>query len=233
MSTEPIAGIPGVYGVMSEAVNAYILKDDDGSVAVIDTGLPSASKRILAQLEAIGNTPQDVKHILITHADLDHIGGLNGLVKATQAPVYASAAAAEHLQKRTVPPHLSQPMKTVAALVNRLMVRPVTVQHTVSGGDVLPIAGGMQVIATPGHTPDHVSFFWERERVLFVGDLLRNQPDFALTPERITWDMAAAHASARAVLALKPAVICVGHGAVWTAEADPTGIDNLLATLSS
>ena len=109
--------------------------------------------------------------------------------------------------------------------------RAVTVHHRVSDAETLPIAGGIQVIATPGHTPDHVCYFWERERVLFAGDLLNNRSGLSLTPDRITWNMATAHASARRVLQLDPAVICTGHGEVWRAAHDPDRVKNLLASL--
>ena len=100
-----------------------------------------------------------------------------------------------------------------------------------SDGETLSIAGGIQVMVTPGHTPDHVCYFWERERVLFAGDLLNNRAGLTLTPDRITWDMAKAHASAQRVLQLDPALICMGHGQVWRAADDPDRVKNLLASL--
>jgi hypothetical protein len=44
--------------------------------------------------------------------------------------------------------------------------------------------------------------------------------------------MAAAQRSARAVIALNPVVICVGHGPVWRAEKDPERLAALLASLT-
>jgi glyoxylase-like metal-dependent hydrolase (beta-lactamase superfamily II) len=227
MSEKSQAVAPGVYGIVGSAVNVYVLDDAESGVTIIDTGMPGTIQRIWDLLQDIGRQPDDVEHILITHADLDHVGSLSRLVKATGAPVYASAEAAQYIQKRRSPPHLKMPSKMFAGIINFLVQRAVPVDYMVTDDQVLDIAGGIRVIATPGHTPDHVSFFWERERVLFVGDLIRNVDGLSLTPPRITWNMNEARASVEKVRALDPAVMCFGHGEVWSAERDPDGIKDL------
>ena len=104
------------------------------------------------------------------------------------------------------------PFKLFAAATNKLFARAITVDHIVSGDQVLSIAGGIRVIDTPGHTPDHVSFFWEAARVLFVGDLLRNFGGLTVSPPNITWVMDQVRASAKKLSALDPVVMCIGHG---------------------
>lgn len=226
LNTQAIA--PGVYCLSGKAVNLFVLDDAESGVTLVDTGMPGATNRVLTLLRVMGRTPQDVKHILITHADLDHVGSLRGLVKATGASVYASAQTAHYLQKRRSPPHLKMPYKAITAMLDLLFMRANTVDHTVTGDQVLDIAGGIRVIETSGHTPDHVSYFWERERMLFVGDLLRNVNGLALTSPSVTWDMEQARTSARKIPALDPAVMCFGHGDTWTAEDDPDWITHLL-----
>ena len=227
----PEAYVPGLYGVVGGVVNVFVLEDAESGLTVIDTGLPGSTRSVLDLIEALGHSPHDVRHILITHSDTDHVGGLKALVDATGAAVYASAEAAGYIQRRASPPHLPMPKQLTAAVTNWFMRRAVTVGHRVSDGETLPIAGGIQVIATPGHTPDHMCYYWERERVLFAGDLLNNRSGLSLTPDRITWNMATAHASARRVLQLDPAVIGMGHGEVWRAADDPDRVKNLLASL--
>ncbi|MBN1202008.1 MAG: MBL fold metallo-hydrolase [Anaerolineae bacterium] len=231
MSDKPQAYAPGVYGLVGGAVNVYILDDADSGVTIIDAGLPLAAGRVLGLIRDIGRKPEDVKHILITHADVDHVGSLKPLVDATGADVVASAESETFIRRRSNPPHIALPMSLLSRAVSLVFRRAVPVNRIVAGSDVLDIAGGIRVIATPGHTPDHVSYFWERERVLFSGDLLNNTDGLRLTPPRITWSMAAAHDSARKVLALNPAVICAGHGDVWLAEKEPERIEALLASL--
>jgi glyoxylase-like metal-dependent hydrolase (beta-lactamase superfamily II) len=227
----PEAIAPGLYGLVGGAVNVFVLDDGESGLTVIDAGLPGGTGRVLELIRALGHSPQDVRHILITHTDTDHVGGLKPLAGATGAAVYASDESAGYLQRRTSPPHMRMPARFFAAAVSWLLLRAVTVDHRVPDGEMLPIAGGIQVIATPGHTPDHVCYYWGRERVLFAGDLLNNRSGLTLTPHRITWDMTRARASARRVLQLDPALICMGHGKVWRAADDPDRVKNLLASL--
>jgi glyoxylase-like metal-dependent hydrolase (beta-lactamase superfamily II) len=221
---------PGVYA-LSGAVNQYILDDPQGSVTLIDAGLPGSTRRVLQLLDKIGRAAQDIQHILITHADIDHVGDLKVLVKATGARVIASALSQTYIQRRQTPPHMPVPYKYLAGTIASLLMKPAPVDQTVNDQDQLDIAGGIQVIATPGHTPDHVSYFWIRERVLFVGDLLQNMGKLKLMPNMITHDKQAARASARRVLALDPAFICPGHGQVWSAEQAPEQRDRLRDSL--
>jgi glyoxylase-like metal-dependent hydrolase (beta-lactamase superfamily II) len=69
------------------------------------------------------------------------------------------------------------------------------------------------VLATPGHTPDHFSFFSPTAGVLFAGDALNTRDGrINLTPPRITADKTAARQSGIRLLELSPAVIACGHG---------------------
>jgi glyoxylase-like metal-dependent hydrolase (beta-lactamase superfamily II) len=232
VADKPKSYAPGLYGVIGAASNVYVVDDAASGLIVVDAGIPGYDGRILGLVRDLGYAPQDVKQILITHADIDHVGGLKSLVDATRAAVYASPESAKYIRTRRNPPHMKMPMAVVATVVSWLSRRAVPVGYRVSDGDLLNLAGGMRVIATPGHTPDHTCYFWERERVLFAGDLLNHVRDLALTPGRITWKMTAARQSARRVLAFDPAIICIGHGPVWLAKDDPNGISALLASLN-
>jgi glyoxylase-like metal-dependent hydrolase (beta-lactamase superfamily II) len=98
-------------------------------------------------------------------------------------------------------------------------------------GDTLPFLGGLQVLATPGHTMDHFSFFSPSTGVLFVGDALNTRDGrINLTPPRITADKTAAHRSATRLLQLSPTVIACGHGTPSTRHT-PDDLTNLLHSL--
>ena len=43
-------------------------------ITLIDTGLPGSEEAIFGALESLGRSPADIKLVLITHADGDHIG---------------------------------------------------------------------------------------------------------------------------------------------------------------
>ena len=104
----------------------------------------------------------------------------------------------------------------VTQLSRRLSGPTHPVSRTLGEGDEI---GGLKVIETPGHTPGHLSFWGEIERVLILGDLLfhRNPVTFRkglVEPFRfVTFDRRLNHTSARKVAALEPRVVCFGHGA--------------------
>jgi len=53
-------------------------------------------------------------------------------------------------------------------------MEPVTIDQPLSDGEILPIAGGIEVIHTPGHCAGHVALLWRPGRMLFAGDVCTN-----------------------------------------------------------
>ena len=74
--------IDNIFVVPRVIANTYVILDGDG-LTVIDAGLPRSEKKILAYVTSLGKSARDVKRIIITHADLDHFGGLAALQKAS------------------------------------------------------------------------------------------------------------------------------------------------------
>ena len=68
--------IHGVYQLPNSFVNLYLILEQHG-LTLIDTGLQkSGAAVVLAALAQLGRQPSDLKRILITHADPDHIGSV-------------------------------------------------------------------------------------------------------------------------------------------------------------
>ena len=110
----PEAFAPGLYGIVGATVNIFVLEDAESGLTVIDAGLPGSTPGVLKLVQELGHSAHDVRHILITHADTDHVGGLKALADATGADVYASALAAGYIERRTSPPHLPMPKRLIA-----------------------------------------------------------------------------------------------------------------------
>jgi len=150
-----------VHVIPSRIVNAYLIVDADG-LTLIDTGLARNGKQILNYIAGLGYSPQDLKHIVITHADGDHVGGLAALKVASGARVYASPVEAEAIAAG----RMSRELKLrgllkwlFAAAAPFFKVKPAAVDERVADGQVLPALGGLRVVATPGHTPGHISLY--------------------------------------------------------------------------
>ena len=175
MSASPIA--PGVYRVTAGAVGLFLIDVPEG-VVVIDAGFPGNVDRIMSGIKSIGRIPTDVNDILITHYHNDHVGSLGPLADAARAKVWVPKGDATLIREGGRPPEMEH-RGLLGVVVSRFTkmpdVSPHRVDEEVSGGDELPLAGGIQVIAAPGHTPGHVCYLWPQHGgVLFVGDAAAN-----------------------------------------------------------
>lgn len=202
---------PNVYWINGGSSNFYLAADDDG-LLLVDAGMPRREKLVWEQMAALGRQPTDLTRILVTHADMDHVGSLAAIQRATGAKVYAGQATAVLLPNGRSPKH----MPWFAQLIIDTFMRygKVSANHieVVEPGQTLPFLGGIQVLATPGHTLDHLSYFALANGVLFAGDALNTRQGLATTPPAISADMDAAKRSAIQLLELAPATFACGHG---------------------
>jgi glyoxylase-like metal-dependent hydrolase (beta-lactamase superfamily II) len=128
--------------------------------------------------------------------------------------VYTGATTAELLSIGKSPQHMPRLIQFVLDRFMGYPLVPMAAIQVVRDGDILPVLGGLHVLATPGHTLDHHSFFSPTTGVLFAGDALNTRDDrLQSTPKRITADETAARQSALRLLELTPSVIACGHGA--------------------
>ena len=139
--------------------NTYVLRADGSERAiVIDPG--DNGEQLL---EAIGKLGATVEAILITHTDVDHVGAVAPLAKATGAPVYCPKLEVDRLADIMghVPIDGIGPYEGYDA------------DETVEGGETLDLAGlRIEVVATPGHTEGHVTYVFPDEGVIASGDVL-------------------------------------------------------------
>ena len=210
--------------------NVYLAVEPP-NIVLVDTGMPRKQGTIFDFLHTLGHAPTDLTHILVTHADMDHVGSLAALQAASGARVWAGADAAQLISRGQSPKHMPP---VVQWIIDTFMKYGAVAQDKVSifqDGDTLPFLGGLQVLATPGHTLDHFSFFSPSTGVLFVGDALNTRDGrINLTPPRITADKTAARRSAIRLLHLSPTVIACGHGTPSTRHT-PDDLTNLLHSL--
>jgi hydroxyacylglutathione hydrolase len=136
--------------------NCYLVRRDGSDRALlIDPG--DEAKKLQGAMEQLGVEPEA---ILLTHTHFDHIGAVAPLARATGAPVYCP---------REELPVLADPSAFFGAMFGP--VEGWDAEHAIDGGQRLALAGlDVEVVATPGHSPGHVTF--ALDGALFSGDVL-------------------------------------------------------------
>jgi glyoxylase-like metal-dependent hydrolase (beta-lactamase superfamily II) len=207
----------GVFVIPNVAANTYVIEDPDG-LTLIDAGLPRSQGRILRFISGLGRLPHEVRRILLTHADWDHVGSLAALHKATGARSCASRIEAEAIAagRSSRPTKLPASTSFTRRLMRRfLSPRPFQVDEILEDGQVLPILGGLHVVDTAGHCPGHISFFSPSTGILFCGDSMVND-EHGIHGSRpiFTWHPAMAQNAVNKQAALGARIVCSGHGPV-------------------
>ncbi len=222
MAVEEI--VSGVYGIGMGYVNAFFIVGEDG-LTLVDSGLAKKKDTILGAVAGAGRQPQDLKHILITHHHIDHIGSLAALKEATGAKCYVHPADSP-IVRGDEPQPGPNPGSLLGKLAGPLLSRmsppapPADVDVEVADGEELPLAGGIKAVHTPGHTPGHLSFLLPSKNVLFVGDAAANMLRLGLPIGMFTADREQAKESIGKLAALEFDVACFGHGRVLKGEAN-------------
>jgi glyoxylase-like metal-dependent hydrolase (beta-lactamase superfamily II) len=180
-------------------VNAYFVQEEDG-LTLVDTTMNAAEQLIRA-------APGPIRRIALTHGHGDHVGSLDALkqrlpkVEVLMPEIDAQIHAGEREKTRGSWPKI----ETVPDVRLR-------------EGDRV---GSLEVVATPGHTPGHVSFLDTRDRALIAGDVFTSYGRVETTSRlywrfpfatTATWDKEQNVASAQKLRALDPSVLFVGHG---------------------
>lgn len=208
---------PNVFQLTSLlAFNVYLVRESDG-FTVIDTSVGGQAKGIV---KAALHLKTPIRRILLTHAHGDHIGSLDKLHALVDDVAIAIGEREAPLLHKDLSLRPGEPQQKPKGSFPGAKSRPT---HTLNEGELF---GSLRCIATPGHTPGHMSFLDERDGTLFAGDALvsiggslnqvTSPPWWFPFPKVATWDKPLAEQSAKKLLPLKPRILCCGHGAAIT-----------------
>ncbi|HEX7097688.1 MAG TPA: MBL fold metallo-hydrolase [Acidimicrobiia bacterium] len=221
---------PSLHRIGSDYVNVYLVADETG-VTVVDAGLSGLWKEFLAELLAMGRELADVRAVLLTHGDSDHLGFAERLRREHGVPVYVHGgdAARARGEEKTSPswgkvkvgPLLR--FLTYAGLRGGLRTRFVTELRELEGGEELELPGRPRVIPIPGHSPGSVAYHFASVKAVCVGDALTT--GHVLTGEQgpqpapFTDDPVLALESLSNIESLDATWVLPGHGPPWSGGA--------------
>jgi hydroxyacylglutathione hydrolase len=186
-------------------INVYVVGD-----VLVDAATKQHAGAIVKTIAGRG-----ISAHAITHAHVDHIGGSKRVLEALGVPFWCPAGDAADAEsgRQTIAESWAKPLLAVSAKVDA-----VPVARRLQEGDEL--SAGFVVLDTPGHSAGHVSYWRERDRVLICGDVFFNLHLLTLRygvrhpPDPFTNDPALNRASQRKLAALRPELVCFGHGPV-------------------
>jgi glyoxylase-like metal-dependent hydrolase (beta-lactamase superfamily II) len=216
---------------MKSTIHPVILWEGREGISLFDAGFPGQLPSIESGMAALGVKLKDVRRIFLTHQDLDHIGSAEAVQAATGAEVYAHAADKPYIEgeKRLAkmdPARFEDRLKSMPERLRHqarlMMSSPPTVKvlRVLQGGEKLPFHGGVEVIATPGHTPGHVCYYVNSLELLIAGDALRVENGELAGPSPMaTPDMPTALASLKSLFPYRITAVLCYHGGYF--DKDP------------
>jgi glyoxylase-like metal-dependent hydrolase (beta-lactamase superfamily II) len=215
--------LPITRGGQTSYFNLSLILDAAHGPTLVDTGLPGQLDAVATVLADAGVNVVDLKQIILTHQDIDHVGSLHDLVQASGARVLAHAVETPFIDG-SAPPRFARP----EVLAQRPELRPLAehFRYTPVGQQLedrarLELAGGVRVIFTPGHTLGHMCLYHERSRTLIAGDALTSNDGQLMGPnEGATDDMPTASQSVQKLAQLDVQTIICYHGGAVTADAN-------------
>jgi glyoxylase-like metal-dependent hydrolase (beta-lactamase superfamily II) len=173
-----------LFGAPS-SVHPTLLWDEKEAV-LVDAGFPGQFEQLREETKRAGISLDRLTRLIITHQDVDHIGGAAALLAANNRievlaheldrPYIAGEkrllkASPERLE-RFAERMSSFPEERRKAVLDAFLTTKARVDRSLTDGERLPWCGGIVVVHTPGHTPGHICLYLERSRTLVAGDAL-------------------------------------------------------------
>lgn len=217
---------PHLHRLGNDIVASYLI-DLPAGITLVDAGLPGHWNDLLDELALIGRSLSDIRGLVLTHGDSDHIGFAERLRRETGVPVFVHAADAHRArtgEKPKTPMGQARFWPTLGFFAYGLRKKGMRTDHVqdvveISHGDVLDLPGSPVIIGMPGHSPGSIAIHVAAADAVFVGDALTTR--HVLTgregaqPAPFTDEPSAADTSLDRLAVVSASWVLPGHGAPW------------------
>jgi len=178
-----ILELPNINPQSKDFVYPTVIKDGS-NLTLIDTGYPKQIEYIKSALEKDGLDINNIKTIILTHQDIDHIGNVKDILNLVpDIEIISYNEEAEYINGNKTPCKVEYMERNLDKMDEKgkkfyylfktfFENNKINVDKVVKNGDVISKGEDMQVIATPGHTPGHMCLYIEKYKLLVAGDLL-------------------------------------------------------------
>lgn len=207
-----------------------VILSDEEEMVLIDCGYPNFLPLIKAASESNGLDISKLTKIIITHHDFDHMGALAEFKRAyPQLKVLSSVEDEKYVsgkekslrlqQAEGIYESLPEDQKEGAMGFQKLLesIENTDVDICLKDKDFFSCCGGVEVIATPGHMPGHISIYVRDSKTLIAGDaLVIENGELVIANPQYTLDIEEAKKSIKKLLNYNiDRVICY-HGGIYT-----------------
>lgn len=188
-----------------EVIHPVILVDNCHRV-LIDCGYAGSLPGVEEALMQYSIMPETITHVILTHQDHDHIGAAAAFkrkypkVQMMASDIEAPYISGEEKSLRLIQAERLQEMLPSEqqafgeAFCNLLRnIESVKIDRVLTADEELPFCGGCRVVATPGHTPGHISLYLPVLNVVVTGDAMaldKGKPVIANPQFTLDFDMA-------------------------------------------
>ena len=153
-----------LYFVGTEPASVHIIDTGEGLI-MLDTGYQQSLYLVIHNMHLLGLKPENIKYIVLTHGHIDHMGGARSLKELTGAQIVLGRADREYANGEK---DLSF-AKELGMEFNETFEPDILLDD----GDKISLGNTeITAVATPGHTPGAMSYFfrvYDGKRVMRAG----------------------------------------------------------------